>query len=230
MKAKIMVSGILASLVFVSCTDFFTSSWGEWAARDPANLIRNVSAGNVDEYIEMAENNPGLSLELLKKINGAVGSASGSDKTHLQSAAVTAAVNASDFTNVLMNNVPDVSTLEDGDKVKELINDTLNSMGNLTSVSDTLTGVLEQDTTAFIDSASADDLAMAAALILAGEAKKTGTDIFSNYIPNSAPPGTSLALAEELAAAAMGKYEDPSNTSASTDSLLYDLLGKLNLV
>jgi hypothetical protein len=229
MKVKIMVSGILVSLVFVSCTDFFTSSWGEWAARDPASLIRNVSAGNVDEYIAMAENNPGLSLELLKKIDGAVGSASGSDKTHLQNAAVTAAVNASDFTNVLMNNVPDVSTLEDADKVKELINDTLNSMGNLTSVSDTLTGVLEQDTTAFIDSASADDLAMAAALILAGEAKKTGTDIFSNYTPGS-PLNSQLALAEDLATAAKGKYEDPANTSASTDSLLYDLLEKLNLV
>jgi hypothetical protein len=52
---------------------------------------------------------------------------------------------------------------------------------------------------------------------------------FSNYT-NGAPPDTPLALAEELAAAAKGKYEDPANTSASTDSLLYDLLGKLTLV
>jgi hypothetical protein len=228
MKTKIIVLGILLPLVFVSCTDFFTSSWGEWAARDPASLIPKVTASNVDELISMTENNPGLSLELLKKINGAVGSASGSDKARLQNAAITAAVNASDFTNVLMNNAADVSSLEDADNVKALITNTLNSMGNLTTVSDTLTGVLDQDTAAFKASASADDLAMAAALILAGEAKKTGDlDNFSNYT-NGAPTGTPLALAEELAVAAKGKYEDPAN--GNTGSLLYDLLGKLNLV
>jgi hypothetical protein len=222
MKTKIMVLGILASLVFVSCTDFFTSSWGEWAARDPASLIRNVSAGNVDEYLAMAENNPDLSLELLKKISGAVAGASGADKVHLQSAAVTAAVNASDFTNVLMSKTADASTLEDAEDVKKLITDALNGMGNLTPASDALTGVLAQDPAAFKASASADDLATAAILILAGEAKKAGDlDTFSNYTPGK------FALAEDLADAATAKYEDPAN--AGTDSLLYDLLKNLKL-
>jgi hypothetical protein len=223
---KIIVPGFLASLVFVSCTDFFTTSWGKWAARDPASLIPNVTASNVDELISMSENNPDLSLEVLKKIGKASGSSSGGDKAKLQNAAITAAVNASNLTNVLMNNVSNVSSLKEAEDVKDLMTNTLNSMDNLTSASDTLTGILAQDT-AFTDSASADDLAMAAALILAGEAKKAGDlDVFSNHVSGSATTGTPVGLAEDLATKAKEKYEAGENSA----SPLKDLLTQLGLV
>jgi hypothetical protein len=227
MIKKITVPGLLLSLVFVSCTDFFTPSWASWAARDPSNLIRDVSAGNVDEYITMAENNPDLSLEVLKKIGGAVESASGEDKTKLQNAAVTAAVNASNLTNTLMNNVTEISNLENADEVKGLIADTLNNMKNLAPASDALTTILPDPGDAaafgaFTDSASADDLAMAAALILAGEAKKADDlDIFSDYSPGAAS-GTPLALAEALATAALDKQP-----AGGESSKLLDLLTEL---
>jgi hypothetical protein len=224
-KKKIMIPGVLLSLVFVSCTDFFTSSWGTWAARDPANLIRNVSAGNVDEYITMAENNPDLSLELLKKIGGASGSASGSDKAKLQSAAVTAAINASNLTTTLMNNAADVSSLENTDDVKNLVTSTLNSMNNLTPASDALVGILEQDKAAFMASASADDMALAAVLILAGEAKKAGPDVFSDYENATIPPSSqpTIDFVEELATAALDKQQ----SGGGEDSELLKLLDAL---
>jgi hypothetical protein len=224
---KIIVPGLLMSLFFVSCTNFFTNSWGKWAARDPASLIPKVTASNVDDLISKSENNPDLSLEVLKKIGSAVGSASGSDKAHLQNAAITAAVNASNLTTTLLNNASNVSNLEDADEVKDLITNTLNSMNNLTSASDNLTGILAQDT-AFMDSASADDLALAAALILAGEAKKQGSDIFNDYENASIPPESQAAvdLAEILATKAQEKYDAGENAN----SPLKDLLDKLGIV
>jgi hypothetical protein len=228
-RARLLISGFLLSLFFVSCTDFFTNSWGKWAARDPANLIRNVTADNVDEYISMAGNNPDLSLEVLRGIANAMGGASEMDKIRLQNAAVTAAINASDLTNALMNNVSNISDLENSDDVKDLVRNTLNGLGNLVAASDTLTTILVQDPALFKASASADDLALAAVLILAGEAKKADDlDIFSNHTNGGAPPGTSLAFADDLAAAAKTKYEDP--VTGNTGSLLYDLLSKLKLV
>jgi hypothetical protein len=231
MMKKIIISGLLASLIFVSCTDFFTTSWGEWAARDPASLIRKVTASNVDELISMSENNPDLSLEVLKKISNAAGSASGTEKTKLQTAAVTAAVNASNLTTTLMNNVSNVSALEDADAVKALVTNTLNSMNNLAPAADNLAAVLPDpaDTgafEAFVDSASADDLALAAALILAGEAKKSGNlDDFSNY-NSSNPTSGPLYLVEQLAVKAKDKYD----AGDSAGSSLKDLLGALYLV
>jgi hypothetical protein len=229
MTKKMTVLGLLLSLLFVSCTDFFTTSWASWAARDPSNLIRNVSAGNVDEYITMAENNPDLSMEVLNGIGGAIGSASGEDKTKLQNAAVTAAVNASDLTNTLMNNVAEISNLENADDVKDLIAGTLNDMNNLTPASDALTAILPDpgDTEAFdafTASASAEDLAMAAALILAGEAKKSGEEIFTDYETAAIPPESQHAvdLAEALAVAALDKQP-----AGGENSNLLDLLTKL---
>jgi hypothetical protein len=226
---KTMVLGLLLSLVFVSCTDFFTSSWGKWAARDPSSLIRNVTASNVDEYITMAENNPDLSLEVLQRINEAMGSASEEGKIKLQNAAVTAAVNASNLTNTLMNNVTEVSNLENADDVKGLIADTLGGMDNLAPASDALTAILpDPDDTgafdAFTASASADDLALAAALILAGEAKKGGEEIFTDYENATIPPESQDAvdLAEALATAALDKQ--PAGGESSN---LLDLLAKL---
>jgi hypothetical protein len=70
---------------------------------------------------------------------------------------------------------------------------------------------------------------MAAILILAGEAKKADdVEVFANHANGSGAPGTSLALADDLAAAAKAKYEDPA--ASNTDTRLYDLLNKLKLV
>jgi hypothetical protein len=233
MMKKIIVPELVVFLFFVSCTGFFTTSWGEWAARDPASLIPKITVSNVGELISMSENNPDLSLEVLKKIGNAAGSASGTDKTKLQNAAITAAVNASNLTTTLLANASNVSTLEDAEDVKDLITNTLNSMGNLTPASDALTGILPDPAVdssgfdAFTDSASADDLALAAALILAGEAKKSvnSEDFIANYTPGS-PANAPLILAEELAGKAKEKYD----AGANADSPLKDLLDKLGLV
>jgi hypothetical protein len=77
---------------------------------------------------------------------------------------------------------------------------------------------------AFVDSASADDLALAAALILAGEAKKVDNlDIFNDHGTVTIPPESQGAVdfAEALATAALDK---PSTGNSSN---LLDLLGQL---
>jgi hypothetical protein len=235
-KARVFFLGLpwfLAALVLISCTDFFSSSWGTWAARDPSELVPPVTPGNVKELVSMAENDPDLSLEVLKGIKKAVGKAGGQDKAKLQNSAITAAVNASNMGNALLNNAADLAGMEDAEMVKDLLIDTINGLGNLTSAADNLTVILPDpsDTAAFgafVDSASADDLALAAALIMAGDAKKSGDPdaYMSGYTPGS-PATPTAALAEELAAEASLKYSDPGYTGGG---ILGDLLGSLGLI
>jgi hypothetical protein len=221
MMKKVIIPGLFLSLVFVSCTNFFTTSWGEWAARDPASLIPTVTRDNVDKLVSDAENNSDLSLEVLKGIGKSVENASGEDKTKLQNAAVTAAANAANLTNTLINNVPNIANLEKPEDVKDLVTSTLNSMNNLTPTADALTGILAQDTDAFVNSASAEDLALAAALILAGEAKKGGDAIFTDPTTATIPPESQAVvdLAEKLAVAALDKQPADGETSNLLDLL-----------
>jgi hypothetical protein len=222
-----IILGILPALLLVGCTDFFTNSWGTWAARDPSKLVPRVTAGNVKELVSIAANNPDLSLEVLKGINKAMGGASEAEQAELQAAALNAALNASNMINAIMSNASAAGDLKDEAAVISLIEDTMSSMGNLVAAANLLVEILPvppgQAFDDFADKASADDLAKAAALILAGKAKEAGDlDIFSDY----GTTGTAIlstaeqALIEALANAAKDKYA----AAGKTGDLLYGLL------
>jgi hypothetical protein len=228
----IFVPGLILGmgLLFCSCTGFFSTSLAPWAARDPDKLIPNVTPGNVKELLDAAENNPDMSLALLKKIKEAADTASGGEKAALQSSALEAAVNAAGLGSAVLNKAGAVASVKDPDDAKKLLTDAINDMKNLESAGSTLTSALPDPTdaaafTAFTDAASPDDLAMAAALLLAGEAK-THPDI-DDYIEtgfNKGTPNTDAErLAVKMAEAAMDKY-------TTGTSPLKDLLNGLNLI
>ena len=170
-----------ATVLFVSCTDFFSKSWASWAARDPDKLIPKVTAGNVDELIAAAENNTDLSFAVLKKIQDAANNMSGDDLLTLQSAALGAATNAVGLGQSVLNAAGQLSSVDDINDAKDLILDAINGMKNLEATSSILcdllpepydeNGVITDDFRAFSQKASANDLAMAAALMIANEAK-----------------------------------------------------------
>ena len=193
-KRNLYFIAAIAALLLFSCTDFFSTSWAPWAARDPDKLVPAVTAGNVDELIALAENDPNLSLAILKKIRSAANGASEEDRQKLQCAALEAAVNAAGLGQAVLGVADKLISIDNEDDAKKLVFDTINVMSNLEAAGSVLFDILPPapnltDPTdenwpafkAFTDSASADSLAMAAVVIIAGEAKKISDGDFDSY-------------------------------------------------
>ena len=223
----ILVFPVITVLLF-SCTDFFSSSWASWAARDPAKLIPDVTPDNVDELIEIAQNDPDLSLELLIKIGEAAEGASDEEKAKLQAAAVEAAANAVGLGQTILGAAGGLTDLEDGEDAKDAILDAVNSMPNLDEASSSLYDTLPKDAPHgeefenFIDTATPDEIALAAILLLAGEAKKNdGEEYVDNFRSSPTSPEAQLAL--DLAASLADKEGELSGS-------LHDILESLNLL
>ncbi|MDR2184737.1 MAG: hypothetical protein LBO80_03580 [Treponema sp.] len=211
----------LLLLVFAAgCSDFFSASLAPWAARDPADLIPDVDAGNVWELVKLTEDDPDLSLELLKNIRGAAAGASPPDQAKLWAAGLTAAANASELGSAILRNLRGKDDLN-ADGIRSLINNALNDAGNLRAAAAVLEQILGTDPVTanpgFVNAASAGDLAMAAAILLAAEAKQSG---LSNFIDSYMPDPGSLIY--KLAAEAYGKPD--------VSGAIKDVIDGLNLI
>jgi hypothetical protein len=221
---------VFALLLWVlpGCSNIFSTSLAPWAARDPSTLIPDVTADNVWDLIDLAEGDPDLSLELLREIGSAVSGASGNDRAELQAAGLAAAINASELGEELLRNLHGIGDLTGEAEIKALINGVLGSAGNLIPAGDTLAGMLPSTPSpgnpefdAFAAAASGDDLAMAAAVLLASEAKKTGDNV--EDMPGTyASTNTTIALAKALATAA--------NNKPDVSDSIRDILGYLDLI
>jgi hypothetical protein len=222
--------GILASGGVVSCTDFFSTSLAPWASRDPASVIPAIDANNVNDLIALSENNPDMSLEVLNKITAAIQDAGEDDASSLRAAALQAAANASSLGPTLLNKAGDISgVIEDPDGARNLIIDTINDMPNLEATRDALNSILPEDGPAFdafVEKASADDLAIAAAVLLAAEAKVEidSGDYINNFDPENPNLSSSALLAVSLATEASKKY-----AADDSGSRLKEILDGLNL-
>ncbi|MDR1947957.1 MAG: hypothetical protein LBQ38_01055 [Spirochaetaceae bacterium] len=223
---------LIPVLSVTGCTDFFSTSLAPWAARDPASLVPPVTAGNVRELILQAENNPDLSLAILKGIQNSVGSASPEDRRSLEAAALEAAGNATGLAASLLSQAGKISSvMGDPDKAKELVVDAIKGMSHLNETRDLLADILprnpdSEEFKAFTQNAGAEDLVMAAAIILAAESGESpnSDDFINNFDPNSVST-PSLKLAVSLATAAADKPE-----LLEGDSPLKDILSGLNLL
>jgi hypothetical protein len=100
-------------------------------------------------------------------------------------------------------------------------------LGNVVEAGAVLESILPDlsDTTAwdaFVAASSAEDLAMAAVVLLAGKAKDSGDpDYYIDNFPPSPPPGSTEEVAKKLAEAALDNY--------SGGGFLEDILNGLNL-
>lgn len=233
--------------LLMSCTDFFSNSWAKWAKRDPDRLIGKVTADNVDELIATAENNPDLSLAILKKIQDAANGASDKDQVKLQSAALGAAVNAVGLGQAVLGaagKLTSISADNAEEDAKNMVVDAINSLKNLEAVNSALTSILPDpgadpltpsaEFSAFAAGASADDLALTAAVLIAGEAKKQidgyngDVDAYVDDITDRVENGTltyteNLAQAMAIASVLVDRQDELSGS-------LLDVLNGLNLL
>ncbi|MCL2094138.1 MAG: hypothetical protein FWH12_08095 [Treponema sp.] len=200
-----------------SCTDLVSTSLAPWAARDPNRLIPPVTPGNVDELLAMTENSPDMSMALLRNISSSVGSARGSDRQKLQNAAMKAAVNAVGLGQSVLQSVGQLGSIGSDGEGRDLILDTINTMPNLISAGTVLASSLPHSSDPGFDdfAAQADpnDLALAAVVILAGEAKKSGFTDLNDYVDHyHLQPNENEELALALAyAAALDSRQDELN-------------------
>ncbi|MDR1239023.1 MAG: hypothetical protein LBK27_02830 [Treponema sp.] len=237
MKKKYMTLLFSAlGMVFfaASCTGFFSTSLAPWAARNPVSLIPPVTVDNVAELISYSEGDPDMSYAVLQNIKDAMEGAGADEASILQAAALQAAANASNLGPVLIGQIANIAEiteiLDDPEGVANLVTQTLNELTNLEDTSAILAGVLPDpgDATAFeafVNQAKPDDLAVAAAVLLAAEAKGNSDDFFTDFNPEEPSNSDAAKLAVALAQAAIGKYED-----AGSNSRLKDILNGLNLI
>ena len=221
----VMVTAVM--MMFVSCTDFFSTSWASWAARDPDKLVPAVTAGNVDELIAMAENNPDLSLAILKKIQAAAANAPDGDKQKLQGAALEAAINAGGLGQAILGAADKLTNIDTDIDGRKLVLDALNSMKNLDDSCLILSSILPDpsDTEAFdafAASANTNDLVLAAALLMAGEAKQytDPEDYVENVFDNKSPQSQNEILAVKMIEAVVAR---PDELSGSLENVLKGL-------
>ena len=227
----VSIFGLL--ILLGSCRQFFTSSLAPWAKRDPALLIPEPTAANIQDLLALSANNPDQSLALLDKINDALATASAADQAVLQAAALSAASNASGVaTSVLSNAGALLDAMEGGqpDDIIAVVSDAIAGLSNLESTAVILADILPDpnDTdafNAFVAQASPEDLAMAAIVLLAAEAQASGgvESFIDGFDPSSPDPGPQ-ELAVALAEAAAAAYAASGGTGQ-----LADILASLNL-
>jgi hypothetical protein len=209
------------AVLFFSCSDFFTTSLASWAQRDPSSLIPPVTTGNVKELIELTESSPDMSLALLKGILDA------GTNPELQVASLQIAANASGLGAAIFQHADDISNIN-ATNAKGIVVDALNSLSNVVEAGTVLEDILPSPGTpawdAFVAASGAEDLAMAAMVLLAGKAKDSGNPegYISAFPTLPITPGSPEEMAKELAGAARNNY--------SGGGFLEGILKGLNLI
>ncbi|MDR2371236.1 MAG: hypothetical protein LBD71_07125 [Treponema sp.] len=214
-----------ALALFLSCTGFFSTSLASWAQRDPAGLLPALTAANVNDLVKKTANDPALSLELLKKIKNTVNSVSGGEKALLQAAALNAAANAAAPVKAVQKYI-DGDTEVNKNNAADLFNKITGELKNRAETAETLKGILpaaavpgNPEFDAFVNAADPYYLALAAAILFADDAVKSGDS--AGYMAAYTSPGAS-PLAEALTKAAFDKGGD-------TLGIAGDLLDNLHL-
>jgi hypothetical protein len=225
MKKRYFFVLLVLTVAFGACTDFFSGSLATWAARDPDKLVPPVNADNVFDIIAEFENNPDASLAVLKRIQNALADAPDGEKITLQVAALEAAANAVGLVNAVFGAITDPDDIME-DSAKDIMLDVINGMTNLEAAGSLLLDVLPAPGTpefkAFVASANPNDLAFAAVILLAGEAKRQPGDMGAYIDGFGATSNPVENLAIELAKAAQ---EHPDEMTGP----MKDIIKGLNL-
>jgi hypothetical protein len=113
-KGKTLIAAVAVLFLMNSCTDFFSTSWGDLFKRDPDKV--KVTASNVYDLLDAAKGDPELSRAILNKIKA-------SDNNTLKQAAIKAANQAAGISTLALENVKDLidaADSKDEDALKKL--------------------------------------------------------------------------------------------------------------
>lgn len=229
-----------AIVVLASCQQFFTTSLGEAFARDPKDLVPKVTANNAADLADSTRGDSDASLALLDDLEDVIADADPEDKAELTAVALDVASSASGLENAILQDGDElVDLLQDADlddpavqeQIYGIVEDSLAGLDNLSAASASLVSILTAPGAASVDdlaaASSAEDLAMAAIMLLSANAADDPSGV-SGYIdsfdPDSGALSESESLAVTLAEAAAAKY-----AAEGGEGPLADLLSILNL-
>jgi ribosomal silencing factor RsfS len=171
---------VLCISLVTSCTDFFTTSLGKWAARDVSKIDVKVTAENVEDLVEQAKGDKEMQLAILDKVVDAAKDASGEEKQELQNAGVGLVLDTTDIMGTVMENIGDINNLESMEDPSEMIDyftSIVNSIDNLQESTDALTTLIPSDDASIDEYMNGNDigegdLALISVLLLASEIQR----------------------------------------------------------
>ena len=127
----IFFAAVIFALIFTSCDDFFSKSFGKPRKYDVSKI--DLNAGNVDKWIDLAVGNPELADALTEKIKQELKHAKGKDKAILMDAGVKLAVESSGLGESILSNAADLLgnlTDSDGKDLDEVMTDLIKKIRN----------------------------------------------------------------------------------------------------
>jgi hypothetical protein len=187
---------LLSSILFVSCPDAMSSSWGEWAKRDPK--IPALTSGNIDGLLKEAAGDPDFAKALLDKITASSVGAVSPQKEMLEGSGVSAAALASGLDTLILSSAGTLinaasSDNPDGDAIADIVENIFNEAKSTdqTAIADDLVKLFENedwkdpnpDILAYTDT---DKLIISAMALLIAEAQKNHDGSFSDYLEDFA--------------------------------------------
>jgi hypothetical protein len=103
-KSCVVIGALLLAALLLSCDNYFSSSWGTARSYDSSNI--DVSAANVDSWIEKAMGNPELAAAVTEKIIDELrkGILNREDEAKLQNAGVSLAIESSGIGQTIISN------------------------------------------------------------------------------------------------------------------------------
>ena len=236
-----LLASLVIGLAFLSCQNVFTASLAKPFARDPSSLVPKVTAGNAAKVADQVKADPDASLEVLTDLSTLVLNATGTKKTELAVLALDVSASASGVGGSLMQTLSqkeNTDLLKDGNfddpetktKLYAAIDNALAGMNNLGDSASALEDILTTpgvSVDTIKETASAEQMAMAAIVLLSNNASSGGG--VSTYVDTlgstaDADLSASEKLAKDLAAAAAAKYEAEGGSGP-----LADVLKSLNL-
>ncbi|MDR0731329.1 MAG: hypothetical protein LBF63_06640 [Treponema sp.] len=198
---------VLAGLLLASCKDFYSTSWGEDLARDPANV--KVTASNVNELLRDANGDTKASRAILEKLKGTT-------NPTLQAASVKAANQAAGLTGLVLSNLDTLTGETDTDALTKVAQTVFGEAkkNDITGVANDIAGTLENTLkesatpefkeNSFAKSVSTSDLTLLLVTMMMGEAVAASAD-FESYAKNwgssKTIEGTGLDANEKVIAA-----------------------------
>jgi hypothetical protein len=191
------------SIIFISCPDVMSTSWGGWAKRAPK--IPPITADNIDSLLDATVGDPEFAGALLEAIREEIPRKEGEEKARLQGAAITAAANGSGLDMALITHIGDLidaATGKDGggpgadniDKITETFDKIFDDVdhGIIHDLAEDLTAVLlvdGEDESIYNSSSywenpsvTTDSLLIAAVTLLIAETDIQGVDSFDKYL------------------------------------------------
>lgn len=231
-RGRMALSACCISLLITSCQQFFTTSLAAPLARDPSDFLPAVTADNAADLAAEVEGDPDAALVVLDGLEELIADADADEQAELIALALDVASSASGVGDSLLANAGDILSLVqdetlDSAELFTIVDDAIGGLDNLAESAATLAALLGGGTTIedIADESNAEDLAMAAIVLLSAEAS-TAPGGVEGYLDSFDPSGTLTAeeqLAVDLATAAADLYAAEGGTGPLGDIL--DALG-----